>query len=148
MSTETSKEIKNKNIVEYLWDEIWNKRNFSVIGEVYSTDIHYHGASMELNGINELKQLTTAFSSAFQDTKVTLDLLFAKDDLVAQKFHFEGIHDGTFEEIPPTGKRINLSGITIQRLEKGKITEEWEMFDEIGLMKQLGMELRPMELAH
>ena len=148
MSTQTSKEIENKNILEHLWDEVWNKRNYSVLDEVYATDIHYHGASVELNGINELKQLTNTFSSAFHDTKITLDLIFAKDDLVAQKFLFEGIHDGTFEEIAPTGKRINLSGISISRLEKGKITEEWEMFDDLGLMQQLGMELKLKELAH
>ena len=148
MSTQTSKEIENKNILEHLWDEVWNKRNYSVIDEVYSTNIHYHGASMELNGINELKQLTNTFSSAFHDTKITLDLLFAKDNLVAQKFLFEGIHDGTFEEIPPTSKRIKLSGIAISRLEKGKITEEWQMFDELGMMQQLGMEMRPVESVH
>ena len=103
---------------------------------------------MELNGISELKQLTNTFSSAFHDTRITLDLIFAKDDLVAQKFLFEGIHDGTFEEIPPTGKRIKLSGIAISRLEKGKITEEWQMFDELGMMQQLGMEMRPVESVH
>lgn len=148
MSTDTAREIENKTIVKHLWEEVWNKRNFSVVDEVYSPDIQYHGGSTELNGISELKKLTNTFSKAFHDTKVTLELLFAKNDLVVQKFLFNGIHDGRFEEISPTGKRIKLSGITISRLEQGKIVEEWESFDEVDFMKQLGMELSPKELAH
>lgn len=149
MSTNTAKESENIDIVKHLWDEAWNNRNYSIIDEVYSPDVQYHGgASNELVGTGELKKLMNTFSSAFHDTKVTLDLLFAKDDLVAQKFLFEGIHDGTFAEIPPTGKKVKLSGISISHLEKGKITEEWEVFDELSFMKQLGMELKPMELAH
>src|SRR5210317_2394273 len=128
MSTETAKELENQNIVKRLLDETWNKRNFSIIDEVYASDIHYHGTSAELHSINELKKLANAFSSAFHETKVTLDLVFAKDDLVTQKFLFEGVHNGEFEGIPATGKRVNMSGIAISRLENKKIVEEWESF--------------------
>ena len=148
MPTETAKEVENLNIVKRFWDEAWNKRNISILDEVYSPDIQYHGASTEFHNIGEVKALAEVFSSAFHETKVTLDLVFAKDELVTQRFHFEGIHDGVFEGIAPTGKRVKMSGITVSRLERGKIVEEWEAFDEVGLMKQLGMELRPMELAH
>ena len=91
MSTETAKELENQNTVKRLWDEAWNKRNYSIIDEVYASDIQYHGTSAEFHDINEMKKLANTFSSAFHDTKVTLDLVFAKDDLVTQKFLFEGV---------------------------------------------------------
>jgi predicted ester cyclase len=47
------------------------------------------------------------------------------------------------EGIPPTGKTVTMSMFTIFRLVDGKIAEEWEIFDELGLMTQLGMELKP-----
>ena len=47
--------------------------------------------------------------------------------------------------IPPTGKTVTWSQFTVFRLIDGKIAEEWEMFNELGLMQQLGMELKPIQ---
>jgi predicted ester cyclase len=56
-----------------------------------------------------------------------------------------GTHKGEFDGIPPTEKVFTISAFTVFRLVDGKIVEEWEGFDELGLMHQLGMELRPKE---
>jgi predicted ester cyclase len=41
--------------------------------------------------------------------------------------------------MPPTGKKIDLSGIEIFRIENGKIAEIWGQADLLGLMQQLGV---------
>jgi len=41
--------------------------------------------------------------------------------------------------LPATGKKVELSGITIWRIVKGKIKEEWSAFDQLSLMQQLGL---------
>jgi predicted ester cyclase len=45
--------------------------------------------------------------------------------------------------IPASGNRYEASGIGISRIEDGRIVEQWEDFDMLGFMQQLGMELRP-----
>jgi len=40
---------------------------------------------------------------------------------------------------PPTGKRIELEGITIHRIEDSKIVEEWERYDNLSMQQQLGL---------
>ncbi|TET70783.1 MAG: ester cyclase, partial [Candidatus Aminicenantes bacterium] len=55
------------------------------------------------------------------------------------------VHKGELEGIPPTGKALTISLFTVFRLVDGKIAEEWESLDELGLMMQLGMELKPKE---
>jgi len=54
-------------------------------------------------------------------------------------------HRGELEGIPPTGKTFTVSAFTVFRLVEGKISEEWEVLDEPGMMQQLGMELRPKD---
>jgi predicted ester cyclase len=40
---------------------------------------------------------------------------------------------------PPTGRQIEQKGITIHRIEDGKIGEEWEIFDTLSMLQQLGL---------
>ena len=48
-------------------------------------------------------------------------------------------HQGKLMGIAPTEKQIELKGITIHRIEEGKIAEEWERYDNLGMMQQLGV---------
>lgn len=41
--------------------------------------------------------------------------------------------------IPPTGKRISVSGIHLTRVVDGKSVEDWGNDDVLGLMQQLGI---------
>jgi steroid delta-isomerase-like uncharacterized protein len=145
MSTETQKEIGNKAIVKHLIEELWSRRNFSILDEVYSPEVLYHGPSIELHNLDELKNLINDFSIAFHDTKMTVKDQIAKDDMVVTKFFYEGVHKRSFRNIPPTGKKIMIKGVAIDRLVNGKIVDEWDMFDELGMMKQLGLEMKPVE---
>jgi predicted ester cyclase len=50
-----------------------------------------------------------------------------------------GTHHGIFLGIPPTGKRVQVTGIEIFRLAGGKIVEHWNSYDDLGLFQQLGV---------
>jgi predicted ester cyclase len=41
--------------------------------------------------------------------------------------------------VPPTGKRVDCSAITIQRIAGGVIVEGWTIFDALGMMQQIGV---------
>jgi predicted ester cyclase len=41
--------------------------------------------------------------------------------------------------VAPTGKRVTMTGISIHRIADGKIVEEWQQWDSLGLMQQLGV---------
>ena len=56
-----------------------------------------------------------------------------------------GTHQGDLMGIAPTGNRVSFVGITINRFEGGKVTEEWQVFDALGMMQQLGAIPSPEE---
>ena len=88
------------------------------------------------------------FFKAFEDTHMTITNQFAKDDMVISRFIYEGVHKGQFQGLPPTNKRIKITGMEIDRFDHGKIVESWEEFDQLGLMQQLGLEMKPLEAIH
>ena len=40
--------------------------------------------------------------------------------------------------VPPTGKPVTITGIVISRVAAGKIAEEWEVLDLLGVLQQIG----------
>ena len=138
-------EEQNKEIVQRYWDGKWNTRDTGILDELMAPDVVYHGTSMEMNGIEEYKQVYQSFLSAFHDTKLSIDGLIAEGDKVMSRVTMLGMHKGELEGLPPTGKTFTISAFTAFCIVDGKIAEEWEIFDELGLMLQLGMELKPKE---
>ncbi len=138
-------EVQNKAVVQRYWDGKWNERRPEILDELQTPDVVYHGTSMEMNGIEEYKQAYNAYLSAFHDTQLTIEDLIGEGDKVMSRVTCRFVHKGELEGIPPTGKTATISLFTVFRLVDGKIAEEWEIFDELGLMTQLGMELKPKE---
>jgi predicted ester cyclase len=57
---------------------------------------------------------------------------------VVARWRSIGTHRGSFQGIPPTGKPLMMTGITVFRIEDGKIIEEWSESDVLGLPQQMG----------
>ncbi len=74
-----------------------------------------------------------------RDNRVIIEDLIAEGDKVVCRFTASGIHQGEFMGIPPTEKRVTIMEIRIYRIIGGKIVECWGLFDQMGLMQQLGV---------
>lgn len=77
------------------------------------------------------------FAAAFNFTHA-IDEVVAEDNTVAARWTARGIHRGEFQGIAPSGKAIEVSGITIHHVIDGKIRESWVVFDSMTLLQQLG----------
>lgn len=79
-----------------------------------------------------------AFFAAFPDLNHILEDTVADEAKVAVRFHVEGTHKADFMGIAATGKRIKVEGIAILEVKDGKATELQVVFDQAGMMQQLG----------
>ena len=137
----------NKLVVQRYWEGKWNERRPEILDELQSQDVVYHGTSMQMNGIEEYKHVYNVYLSAMHDTKIEVIELIADGNLVMSHTKLNGTHKGELDGLPPTGNEVNMSVFTIFRLVDGKIVEEWEILDELGMMTQLGLELQMKETS-
>ena len=86
-----------------------------------------------------MKQMMPAFFTALPDLHYTVEDLIAEGDKVVSRFTARATHQGEFMGVPATGKVVTLTGISISRLASGKVVEDWDSFDALGLMQQLGV---------
>lgn len=147
---EWQKELEdlNKSVILNYWEGKWNDRQIGILDELQTKDVVYHGASMEMIGIEEYRQAFQYYLSAFHHTRLKVEELIAERDRVMSRVRLQGYHRGDLEGLPATGKKFSITFCTVFRLHKGKIEEEWEIIDELGLMQQLGMKLIPREKVH
>jgi steroid delta-isomerase-like uncharacterized protein len=87
------------------------------------------------------KAATVAFFAArlkgLPDLKVTIQTSLAEGDKVAASFVYEGMHQGLYYGVEPTGKRLSFTSCDIFRLADGRIVEHWGMGDIAGVLAQL-----------
>ena len=92
-----------------------------------------------MHGPEGIKEFITGYLAGFPDGRITIDGQLAEGDMVATRWTGRGTHQGELMGIPPTGKQVTVSGITISRVKNGKVVEEWSNWDTLGMLQQLGV---------
>jgi steroid delta-isomerase-like uncharacterized protein len=80
----------------------------------------------------------TTITTAFPDAHIEPRHEVVAGEHVVIAYTLTGTHQGEFQGISPTGKKIDINGIQIGRFEDAQIVERWGSSDELGILKQLG----------
>jgi predicted ester cyclase len=133
---------QDKALVSRIATEIWNQGKLSVCDEIMTADAKYYGPHMPkgIGSREDWKRAIGMYRKAFPDSNVSYEELIVAGNTVIGRWSATGTHTGQLAAIEkPTGKKINISGITIYRIAKGKIVEAWEQLDLLGMWQQLGI---------
>ena len=119
---------ENKALVRRAQGVLWNHTgNLDAAEELFAPD-HVEDAKQEAANVRR----------GFPDLESTIEDLIAERDKVVAHWRAQATHRGEYMGIPPTGNRVNFTGISIYRIEGGKIAESWGVSDLLGMMQQLG----------
>jgi predicted ester cyclase len=105
--------------------------------DVTKFKLHFPGIEKALN-FDESVKLNKEYNEAFPDVKVTVENQIAEGDLVASRVTYQGTHKGELQGVSPSGKKAKVTGMSLQRIVNSKIVEEWNEFDALGMMQQIG----------
>lgn len=132
----------NKHLIRRLYEET-DKQNFAAMDEFFSADLIDHDPPPipDLKpGLEGIKQSFKVFASAYPDGTHVIHDLIAEGDRVVVRVSGTGTQTGEFKGIKPTGKKVEMTGIVIYRIEGGKIVERWAQHNFLGfVMQQLGV---------
>jgi steroid delta-isomerase-like uncharacterized protein len=129
----------NKALARRIAEEIINKKNLSVVNELIDGNCIIHTTMGDFKGPEGFKQFLTTYFTAFPDIRQIIEEEIAEGDKVMFRQTYIGTHQGSLMGIPPTGKRINIQQMVINRFANGKIVESWTLADLLGMMQQLGL---------
>lgn len=131
----------NKNVFRRLIEEVWNKGNPKVTDELFTPNYTHHDASTPDvgRGPDSEKKRATLYRAAFPDLRLTIEDIIAEGETVVARWSCRGTHRGDLSGISPTGKQVNITGVSIARFANGKMAEGWVNWDALGMMQQLGV---------
>ncbi|HET6348811.1 MAG TPA: ester cyclase [Candidatus Krumholzibacteria bacterium] len=131
----------HRALISRIAHDIWNRGDLAVVDEVMSPNGKYHGPHMP-GGVGDRDTWRRAigmYRSAFPDSCVTFDDMVVCENTVVGRWSATATHTGQLPGVAPTGRRITIGGITIYRIEAGKIMEAWEQLDMLGMWQQIGV---------
>ncbi len=131
----------NKAQTRQIIDQGWNKGNMDALDELISPDFVNHTAANPSETRDGFKQRIQTIRTAFPDWELTEEEMLGEGDKVVTRWRARGTHLSPFRGLPATGKKIEVTGIAIDRVLNGKRVEGWVEWDMLGLLQQLGSKI-------
>src|SRR5215203_533017 len=127
----------NKAIFRRYVEEVTNRGNLELADEIFDRYLaHQPGGLVGERGPEDVKRFNGEFRSAFHNFRLSIDEQIAEGDKVVSRITVRGTHQREFRGMAPTGKEIELKGITIFRFSpEGKVVETWDSYDQLSLMR-------------
>lgn len=139
---------KNLKMYTQVWDDIVNKGQIDQINaKNFDENIVMIASPENIVGIDAFKAYYQNFLTGFSDIQFTVVEILGSEDKIVKHFNFKGKHTGDFFGIPPTGKTVDLNGVTIAKMKNGKIVQEQDFMDNMAFMQQLGLVSNPENLG-
>ena len=124
---------------------MWNEADLTIVDEVYAPEIVRHdcGVPEDIVGLENAKNHLGILFNAFPDLGLTVDDMIVAGNKMAQRWTMIGTNTGSMGDMPPTGKKVKISGISIAHFVNGKVVEIWDFYNMLDMMSQLGFTLTP-----
>ena len=106
--------------------------------DAYDPDVALHGYPGALQGLDGLRAFHEALWAAFPDARLTVEDLVVEGNRAALRYRLRGTHHGSYLGVAPTGLGFDVEGLTLLRLDHGRVVEEWHSPTELAILRQLG----------
>lgn len=141
--TQTQLEEQNKAVVRQVFEAI-DAKDYARVKELLAPDFIGHNPQENFNR-DAVLQMVSAFYAAFPDGIHKFEDILADGNKVVARAVWEGTQKAEFQGMPPTGNKVSFWSISISTVVDGKLKELWGMDDNLTMMTQLGMELKPSQ---
>lgn len=133
MSNEANKVLARQVIATF------NSGDVESLKDMFTNDFVWHFSSTITMNKEQFLAFTHSIKEPFPDFAFTIEDIVAETDKVVVRFIATGTHQGVFQGLAPTHKRFSIIGFGQYHITNGKISEGWELLDELGELRQLGI---------
>jgi steroid delta-isomerase-like uncharacterized protein len=133
--------VADISAVERVIETVWQRGELDAIHDLYDEQFVGHDPfrAAPVCGRGQLRAQIAALREAFEDLTIELGDVLISGDRVAYRYAARATHRGPIGELAATGRRVTVTGIDIVRFGVGgRIAEQWNWWDALGLMRQLG----------
>ncbi len=135
---------ENVELARRYFEDFCTGRRLDLAGTLMSADYVYHDPQLPgVRGAEAMAQTVAVFQDGVDGHWQIEEIIPAENDRVVVRWTGTGTHNTEVMGIPPTGKSVRVSAISILRVANGKIAEQWCNWDTLGMLQQMGVAPMP-----
>jgi steroid delta-isomerase-like uncharacterized protein len=136
-------EEQNKQVARDFFAAI-DRQDFTKLKELLADDfaLSAPGSPAPLNA-ETLFSVIREHYAAFPDWHHEVEDVMGEGEKVTVRVMQYGTHKAVYSGIPATGNKVQMAALHVGRIVNGRIKDWFAVEDYLGLMTQLGMELKP-----
>jgi steroid delta-isomerase-like uncharacterized protein len=135
-------QTENRDLVRDYYEAVYDRRELGRLDAFLAPDFVSAGPGGRMDREAHATALAASFA-AMPDLSLAIEEQIAEGDAVMTRWSATGTHLGTLFGIPPTGRSVTATAIHIHHVHDGRIVDQWEQFDTLGVLGQLGLVPRP-----
>lgn len=123
--------------------DAWNAHRVDLLAAHYSNDAEYidAGSGIVTSGLDALKVSWEHRLTAFPDFRLERTALAIDGDLCAASWILNGTQTGEYDELPPSGRSVEITGTSFTELaDTGLVVRDTVLINTAGLLHQLGLD--------
>ena len=129
---------ENKETIRRMANVI-NSGDLSGLDDLCDDNFVYRSsAGEEYHGLDGVKELISIYHEAFSDFEVSPENMVAEGNKVFSFYRQTGTHTGELMGIEPNDRQMDLKIAALCTFENGKVVDQYDTFDTLELLKQLG----------
>jgi steroid delta-isomerase-like uncharacterized protein len=129
----------NKAVVRRFIDEVFAAGSLAAVDELIAPDAVFHSYPFGDDPRAGMRAAIVRVSAGLSDSVFTVHDVVAEDDLVSVRLTSAATQSGPFMGMPPSGRRYEIEELHLFRVRGGQVVEHWHQFDQMGMMRQLGV---------
>lgn len=122
--------------VRHVWQQVQDSEAKGMQQQFFAADYVRHSTEADYT-LDEFVTILRERREAFPDLVTTIEDVVVDGDRVAYRWSSVGHHQGVYLGVPPTGRRVKASGITISRIQKGKFAEDRASWNKVSVLRNL-----------
>jgi steroid delta-isomerase-like uncharacterized protein len=127
----------NRALAERWFQEVWNQRRTESVYEMLSAECHGHLEGQDIIGPDQFQAVRAELLKALPDMKIQVEEVLASGENVVVRWVFHGTHSGHGLECAPTGRKVDVGGMTWLKIRDGRIYEGWDRWNQNAFLRQL-----------
>ena len=133
----------HKKMIRRVFEEVWNRNDFSLIDQVYAPEYvaHVAGSPRDIEGPEQFKQFVALHGVLTSELHFSVDDQIAEEDRVATRWTATSTAASGLIPGGSDGQKITVTGISIHRFVDEKIVESWDNWDALTLYQSLGSDV-------
>lgn len=133
--------VDHATVIHRFYEQVLNQHNSELIPELFTPAVVTHATTGNGAGIEAIRRSVDSVHGLFPKHHFTVEDVVVNGDKAAARWTMTAVNTAPIAGVPPTGKPITNSAIVFYRFEGGKIAELWIQIDQLGVFRQIGVQL-------